>query len=107
MEAEPVVASEPVFSMPSSVVANGSSSAASQARKVTAEQLAAVEDEELLDKMVLQLAAQIYTHTHRGSWHRQWVSPAVNLGDDGLRCLGRAVRVTVEGFFHSSCCFCL
>ncbi|XP_075882070.1 smoothelin isoform X2 [Nelusetta ayraudi] len=61
METEPVVASEPVFSVapcvqvPAAVVPNGSSSAgATQAKggKVTAEQLAAVEDEDLLDKML-------------------------------------------------------
>lgn len=69
METEPVVASEPVFSVapciqvPATIVPNGSSSGgATQAKggKVTAEQLAAVEDEELLDKMVLYLAAEIY-----------------------------------------------
>lgn len=62
METEPVVASEPVFSVapcvqvPVAMVPNGSSSAgAMQAKggKVTVEQLAAVENEELLDKMVL------------------------------------------------------
>lgn len=69
METEPVVASEPVFSVapcvqvPATIVPNCSSSGgATQAKggKVTAEQLAAVEDEELLDKMVLYLAAEIY-----------------------------------------------
>lgn len=69
METEPVVASEPVFSVapciqvPATIVPNGSSSGgATQAKggKVTAEQLATVEDEELLDKMVLYLAAEIY-----------------------------------------------
>lgn len=66
METEPVVASEPVFSVapcvqvPAAVVPNGSSSGgAAQAKvgKVTAEQLAAVEDEELLDKMVLHFGS--------------------------------------------------
>lgn len=69
METEPVVASEPVFSVapciqvPATIVPNSSSSGgATQAKggKVTPEQLAAVEDEELLDKMVLYLAAEIY-----------------------------------------------
>ncbi|KAM4615937.1 smoothelin [Polymixia lowei] len=64
METEPVVASEPVFSVGPSVqvachapaIPNGSATA--QARpeersgKLTAEQLAAIEDEELLDKML-------------------------------------------------------
>lgn len=64
METEPVVASEPVFSAgPSAQVAchvpaipNGSSTLAKteeRSGKLTAEQLAAIEDEELLDKMVL------------------------------------------------------
>lgn len=64
METEPVVASEPVFSAGPSVqvachvpaIPNGSSSQAKsdeRSGKLTAEQLAAIEDEELLDKMVL------------------------------------------------------
>lgn len=64
METEPVVASEPMFSAgPSAQVAghipavpNGSSTQAKPdvgSGKMTAEQLAAIEDEELLDKMVL------------------------------------------------------
>lgn len=64
METEPVVASEPVFSAGPSVQApchvaaipNGSSSQIKPTEcsgKLTAEQLAAIEDEELLDKMVL------------------------------------------------------
>ncbi|XP_037633629.1 smoothelin isoform X2 [Sebastes umbrosus] len=63
METEPVVASEPVFSVgPSAQVAchvpaipNGSSTQAEpdeRSGKLTAEQLAAIEDEELLDKML-------------------------------------------------------
>ncbi|XP_059193579.1 smoothelin isoform X2 [Centropristis striata] len=63
METEPVVASEPVFSAgPSAQVAchvpaipNGSSTQAKleeRSGKLTAEQLAAIEDEELLDKML-------------------------------------------------------
>lgn len=68
METEPVVASEPVFSappciqVPAAIVPNGSSSggaALAKGGKVTAEQLAAVEDEELLDKMVLQHAERL------------------------------------------------
>lgn len=67
METEPVVASEPVFSVapciqvPTTIVSNSTSSVgATQAmgEKVTAEQLAAVEDEEMLDKMVNNLAAK-------------------------------------------------
>lgn len=64
METEPVVASEPLFSAaPSAQVAchvpaipNGSSTQAKpeeRSGRMTAEQLAAIEDEELLDKMVL------------------------------------------------------
>lgn len=64
METEPVVASEPVFSVGPSVqvpcqvpaIPNGSSTQAKpdeRSGKMTAEQLAAIEDEELLDKMVL------------------------------------------------------
>lgn len=64
METEPVVASEPVFSVAPSVQApchvpaipNGSGSQTKPQEcsgKLTAEQLAAIEDEELLDKMVL------------------------------------------------------
>lgn len=64
METEPVVASEPVFSIAPSVqvpchvpaIPNGSSTqtkADECSGKLTAEQLAAIEDEELLDKMVL------------------------------------------------------
>ncbi|XP_029959873.1 smoothelin isoform X2 [Salarias fasciatus] len=63
METEPVVASEPVFSAGSSVqvachvpaIPNGSSTQAKPGEllgKLTAEQLAAIEDEELLDKML-------------------------------------------------------
>uniref|UniRef100_A0A3Q1C5S3 Calponin-homology (CH) domain-containing protein n=1 Tax=Amphiprion ocellaris TaxID=80972 RepID=A0A3Q1C5S3_AMPOC len=59
MEAEPVVASEPVFSAGSSchvpAIPNGSSTQAKPldcSGKLTAEQLAAIEDEELLDKML-------------------------------------------------------
>ncbi|XP_035514347.1 smoothelin isoform X5 [Morone saxatilis] len=60
METEPVVASEPVFSsvqVPCHVPAipNGSSTQAKhdeRSGKLTAEQLAAIEDEELLDKML-------------------------------------------------------
>lgn len=63
METEPVVASEPVFSVAPSVQApchvpaipNGSSTQAKpdeRSGKLTAEQLAAIEDEELLDKML-------------------------------------------------------
>ncbi|XP_008288049.1 smoothelin isoform X2 [Stegastes partitus] len=63
METEPVVASEPVFSAGSSVqvachvpaIPNGSSTQAKVvdcSGKLTAEQLAAIEDEELLDKML-------------------------------------------------------
>ncbi|XP_051277963.1 smoothelin isoform X2 [Dicentrarchus labrax] len=60
METEPVVASEPVFSsvqVPCHVPAipNGSSTLAKpdeRSGKLTAEQLAAIEDEELLDKML-------------------------------------------------------
>lgn len=65
METEPVVASEPVFSVMPSVqvpchvpaIPNGSggqSKAEERSGKMTAEQLAAIEDEELLDKMVLR-----------------------------------------------------
>lgn len=64
MEMEPVVASEPVFSAPPSVQAprhvpaipNGSNTQKKPDEhpgKMTVEQLAAIEDEELLDKMVL------------------------------------------------------
>lgn len=64
METEPVVASEPVFSVAPSVqvprhipaIPNGSQSQTKSdehSGKLTAEQLAAIEDEELLDKMVL------------------------------------------------------
>lgn len=64
METEPVVASEPVFSVAPSVqvprhipaIPNGSQSQTKpdeHSGKLTAEQLAAIEDEELLDKMVL------------------------------------------------------
>lgn len=64
METEPVVASEPMFSAAPSVqvacqvpaIPNGSSTQAKpneRSGKLTAEQLAAIEDEELLDKMVL------------------------------------------------------
>lgn len=70
METEPVVASEPVFSVgPSAQVAchvpaipNGSSTQAEpdeRSGKLTAEQLAAIEDEELLDKMVLHTQVPI------------------------------------------------
>ncbi|KAM9360078.1 smoothelin isoform 2-T2 [Symphorus nematophorus] len=63
METEPVVASEPVFSVGPSVqvpchvpaIPNGSSTQAKpdeRSGKLTAEQLAAIEDEELLDKML-------------------------------------------------------
>ncbi|XP_044053297.1 smoothelin isoform X2 [Siniperca chuatsi] len=63
METEPVVASEPVFSAGPSVqlachvpaIPNGSSTQAKpdeRSGKLTAEQLAAIEDEELLDKML-------------------------------------------------------
>ncbi|KAM8761380.1 smoothelin isoform 1-T1 [Acanthopagrus schlegelii] len=59
METEPVVASEPVFSVGPSVqlpaIPNGSSTQAKpdeRSGKMTAEQLAAIEDEELLDKML-------------------------------------------------------
>lgn len=63
METEPVVASEPLFSAGSSVqvachvpaIPNGSSTQAKPvdcSGKLTAEQLAAIEDEELLDKML-------------------------------------------------------
>ncbi|XP_030593226.1 smoothelin isoform X2 [Archocentrus centrarchus] len=61
METEPVVASEPVFSAGSSVqrhvpaIPNGSGTQAKPAEcsgKLTAEKLAAIEDEELLDKML-------------------------------------------------------
>ncbi|CAN9513196.1 unnamed protein product [Ophioblennius macclurei] len=63
METEPVVASEPVFSAGSAVqvschvpaIPNGSSTQAKAVElsgKLTAEQLAAIEDEELLDKML-------------------------------------------------------
>ncbi|XP_031712101.1 smoothelin isoform X4 [Anarrhichthys ocellatus] len=63
VETEPVVASEPVFSAgPSAqvachipIISNGSSTQAKpdeRAGKLTAEQLAAIEDEELLDKML-------------------------------------------------------
>ncbi|XP_028271074.1 smoothelin isoform X2 [Parambassis ranga] len=63
METEPVVASEPVFSAGPSVqvpchvaaIPNGSSSQTKPTEcsgKLTAEQLAAIEDEELLDKML-------------------------------------------------------
>lgn len=100
-----MVASEPVFSVapcvqvPAAVVPNGSSSAgATQAKggKVTAEQLAAVEDEDLLDKMVLHLAAEIYQPVATLfpkpkppplNSHRQFVLLAVNLGANGGVCL--------------------
>nr|XP_046243426.1 smoothelin isoform X3 [Scatophagus argus] len=63
METEPVVASEPVFSVASPVqvpchipaIPNGSSTQAKpeeRTGKLTVEQLAAIEDEELLDKML-------------------------------------------------------
>ncbi|XP_042343441.1 LOW QUALITY PROTEIN: smoothelin [Plectropomus leopardus] len=63
METEPIVASEPVFSAGPSAqmvchvpaIPNGSSSQAKpeeRSGKLTAEQLAAIEDEELLDKML-------------------------------------------------------
>lgn len=63
METEPVVASEPVFSVGQTVrmpchvpaIPNGSSTQVKleeRSGKLTAEQLAAIEDEELLDKMV-------------------------------------------------------
>ncbi|XP_070820344.1 LOW QUALITY PROTEIN: smoothelin [Chaetodon trifascialis] len=63
METEPVVASEPVFSVGPSVqvpchvpaIPNGSATQAKadeRSGKLTAEQLAAIEDEELLDKML-------------------------------------------------------
>ncbi|XP_028312999.1 smoothelin isoform X5 [Gouania willdenowi] len=62
METEPIVASEPVFTAGPSVqvchvpaIPNGSSAQAKPAQhagKLTAEQLAAIEDEELLDKML-------------------------------------------------------
>lgn len=63
METEPVMASEPVFSAGPSAqmvcqdpaIPNGSSTQAKpdeRSGKLTAEQLAAIEDEELLDKMV-------------------------------------------------------
>lgn len=66
METEPVVASEPVFSAGQSVqvghqvsaIPNGSSSRnkpAESSGKLTAEKLALIEDEELLDKMVLYI----------------------------------------------------
>lgn len=65
METEPVVASEPVFSVGPSAqvpchvpaIPNGSGSQAKpneSSGKLTEEQLAAIEDEELLDKMVLR-----------------------------------------------------
>lgn len=63
METEPVVASEPVFSVAPSVqvphhvpaIPNGSNTQKKpdDPGKMTMEQLAAIEDEELLDKMVL------------------------------------------------------
>lgn len=64
METEPVMASEPVISAAPSVqvacqipvIHNGSSSQTKPDElpgKLTAEQLSAIEDEELLDKMVL------------------------------------------------------
>lgn len=62
METEPVVASEPTFSVAPSVQApchvpaipNGSQTKPQEfSGKLTVEQLAAIEDEELLDKMVL------------------------------------------------------
>lgn len=64
METEPVVASEPVFSVAPSVqvpchvpaIPNGSGTQTKpeeRSGKLTVEQLAAIEDEELLDKMVL------------------------------------------------------
>lgn len=64
METEPVVASEPVFSVAPSVqvprhvpaIPNGSNTQKKPEEhpgKMTMEQLAAIEDEELLDKMVL------------------------------------------------------
>lgn len=64
METEPVVASEPVFSAAPSVqvsqhvpaIPNGSGTQKKPDEhpgKMTMEQLAAIEDEELLDKMVL------------------------------------------------------
>lgn len=61
METEPVVASEPLFSAGPSVqrhvpaIPNGSGAQAKPAEcsgKLTAEKLAAIDDEELLDKMV-------------------------------------------------------
>lgn len=63
METEPIIASEPMFSVtPSiqvqshiSVIPNGSSTQAKpdeRSGKLTVEQLSAIEDEELLDKMV-------------------------------------------------------
>uniref|UniRef100_A0A673A0J5 Smoothelin-like n=1 Tax=Sphaeramia orbicularis TaxID=375764 RepID=A0A673A0J5_9TELE len=60
METEPIVASEPMFSagpsvqVPCSVPAipNGSTKPEEHSGKLTAEQLAAIEDEELLDKML-------------------------------------------------------
>jgi len=63
METEPVVASEPVFSVGPSVqmvhhipaIPNGSSTQNKTVEcsgKLTAEKIAAIEDEELLDKMV-------------------------------------------------------
>lgn len=66
MESEPVVASEPVRSAGRSVqvthqvsaVPNGSSTQTKPAEcsgKLTAEKLALIEDEELLDKMVLYI----------------------------------------------------
>lgn len=64
METEPVAASEPVFSVAPSVqvprhvpaIPNGSNAQTKpdqHPEKMTMEQLAAIEDEELLDKMVL------------------------------------------------------
>ena len=70
METEPVVACEPVFSAGPSVqvachapaIPNGSTTQAKPEEpsgKLTAEQLAAIEDEELLDKMVLHTQVMI------------------------------------------------
>lgn len=68
METGPVVASEPVFSAVSSVqrhvplIPNGSGAQTKPAEfsgKLTAEKLAAIEDEELLDKMVRHAGAII------------------------------------------------
>lgn len=68
METGPVIASEPVFSAVSSVqrhvplIPNGSGAQTKPAEfsgKLTAEKLAAIEDEELLDKMVRHARAII------------------------------------------------